>query len=68
MYYELNVSKQGRHLFATDDRSLSTRRDTKNLYDLFLEKFPESEGYHIMITQYNITGKRMTPKQIEKDE
>ena len=68
MYYELNVSIKGRHLFATNERSLLTKGDTKTLYNLFLEKFPKSEGFGISITHYKNTGTTLTPKQIEKDE
>ena len=50
MYYEINVSKDGSHFFATSKRSLSTSQKTKELTKLFLEKFPEEEGYKISVS------------------
>ena len=59
--YEINVAikdKNGRwrHLFATDTRSLHTEREAKELYELFKEKFPESEGYDITVTYWESLG------------
>lgn len=59
--YEINVAKKDsremwRHLFATDTRSLHTERDAKELYELFQEKFPESEGYDISVTRLETIG------------
>lgn len=59
--YEINVAvknKNGRwrHLFATDTRSLHTEKDAKELYELFKEKFPESEGYDISVTYWETIG------------
>ena len=59
--YEINVAikdKNGRwrHLFATDTRSLHTEREAKELYELFKEKFPESEGYDITVTYWKSLG------------
>lgn len=62
--YEINVAKKDsrgmwRHLFATDTRSLHTERDAKELYELFQEKFPESEGYTIMVTYWHSIGEHV---------
>lgn len=56
MYYEINVSLNGRHLFATAERSVTTLNEAERMYNLFKEKFPESEGYHISVTQYDKVG------------
>lgn len=57
MYYEINVSLNGNHLFATADRSITTMNKAKRVYELFKEKFPESEGYKIDVTYWEKTGR-----------
>lgn len=57
MYYEINVSLNGNHLFATADRSITTINKAKRVYELFKEKFPESEGYKIDVTYWEKTGR-----------
>ena len=56
MYYEINVSKNGRHLFATAERSITSLTQAEGMYMLFKEKFPESEGYEISVTEWNKVG------------
>ena len=56
MYYEINVSLNGKHLFATAERSIVSRRQMEETYKLFEEKFPESEGYKINVTRWERTG------------
>lgn len=57
MYYEINVSKNGRHFFATAERSITNLTQAEAMYMIFKEKFPESEGYQISVTQWNKVGK-----------
>lgn len=51
MYYEINVSLNGRHFFATAPRSITTYAELKKVLPVIIEKFPASEGYVIMLTQ-----------------
>lgn len=51
MYYEINVSLNGRHFFATAPRSITTYTELKKVLPVIIEKFPASEGYEIMLTQ-----------------
>lgn len=57
MYYEINISLNGKHLFATAERSITTLWELKKIYKLLAEKFPESEGYKITVTYYEKIGK-----------
>lgn len=57
MYYEINVSNENGHLFATAERSINSMRELKRMVELFTEKFPESEGYKLMVSEWNKTGK-----------
>lgn len=59
--YEINVAVKNKrglwcHLFATDLRSCPNERAAKKLYELFKEKFPESEGYDISVTYWETIG------------
>lgn len=57
-HFEINVSKDGVHFFATAPRSLPVY-STKKLDDVLnviREKFPESEGYKISVTRWEIYG------------
>lgn len=57
MYYEINVSKNGKHFFATAERSITSFMQAERMYAIFKEKFPESEGYEISVTEWNKVGK-----------
>ncbi len=56
MYYEINVSLNGSHFFATAERSIKNIRELEIIYNIFKEKFPEEEGYNIMITKWDTIG------------
>lgn len=56
MYYEINVALNGKHLFATAERSVTNEWKAKDLYKLFKEKFPETEGYKISVTKWEKVG------------
>jgi len=47
MFYELNVSLNGSHYFATHERSLTNKADAKAAYTHFKALFPQSEGYKV---------------------
>lgn len=52
MYYEINVVLNGKHFFATSERSITTKDKLLETMKVFKRKFPEREGYSIM-TFYN---------------
>lgn len=49
--YEINVALNGKHLFATHERSLTSQSEMKKCLEVFMEKFPASEGYSIMVSE-----------------
>lgn len=57
MWYEINVALNGQHLFATHKRSITNKIALEVIYRIFKQKFPEEEGYHISVTQYDTVGK-----------
>ena len=58
-YFEINVSLNGLHFFATAERSLTTRSQMQRAFDIFAEKFPISEGYEITITEWDAKGRQV---------
>lgn len=61
MHYELNVSKDGQHVFATHPRSVVTEREAARLYVLFQQAFPPADGFHILCTEYHKTCTQVEP-------
>ena len=55
-HYEINISLNGKHLFATDSRSIQNQAELEKVIPIFKEKFPESEGYKITATKVNCYG------------
>lgn len=56
MFYEINVSKNGFHFFATDERSIQSKEKLEIVLKIIKEKFPESEGYELLVTRYEKVG------------
>lgn len=59
MYYEINVSLNGYHFFATHKRSITTDTDLKKALDIFTKKFPKEEGYLISASFNQEIGKHV---------
>ena len=59
MYYEINVALNGKHFFATAERSITNQWDLEKVYNVLKEKFPVEEGYEITITQWEKWGKEI---------
>lgn len=57
MYYEINVSLNGKHFFATDKRSITSKSKLEEVYKVFKEKFPKEDGYNISVTYWENIGK-----------
>jgi hypothetical protein len=74
MKYSINVALNGKHLFATHDRSIKTQHELLTLLVLFDAKFPESEGYAITASSeesYSTTidvTQALRSKKISKDK
>jgi hypothetical protein len=50
--FEINVSLDGKHLFATHERSLKTSIDFRKLLPEIQKRFPANEGFQISVS-YN---------------
>jgi hypothetical protein len=56
MWYEINVSKDGKHYFATHERSISTIDKATEIRDRLKLAMPEDEGFIYTITQWQTSG------------
>ena len=65
MFYEINVAKDGKHFFATDKRSITNERALQEVYTVFKEKFPQEEGYDMLVSCIETQGKFLN---MEKEE
>lgn len=65
MYYEINVSLNGKHFFATDKRSITTKRALKEVYTVFKEKFPQEDGYEMLVSYVETKGKYIDMEEEE---
>ena len=65
MYYEINVDLNGKHFFATTGRSIYNVEELRQVYNVFKEKFPESEGYKISVVKYETIGSVIDEAEIK---
>lgn len=56
-YYEINVALNGKHLFATAPRSITSGIKFNQIISLFKKKFPKEEGYEVTGTYWECVGK-----------
>jgi hypothetical protein len=56
MYYEINVALNGKHYFATSERSITTSEKAHDIWAEMNSKFPASEGYDLSIVRYETVG------------
>lgn len=56
MWYEINVSKGGKHYFATRKRSIDTIHQATEIRDRLRQVMTKEEGFEITITQYQHTS------------
>lgn len=59
MYYEINVSLNGVHFFATAPRSLTTLSHCTRVYDELRQALTPEKGYEIMVRQWDTVGTRV---------
>lgn len=54
MIYEINVSLNGQHFFATAPRSLTCEKHARHVFAEIQAKFPKDDGYKVTITAKRI--------------
>lgn len=65
MYYEINVSLNGKHFFATAERSVTGEWKLREVYKVLKEKFPKDEGYEISVTRWDKVGYHINMEELE---
>lgn len=56
MHYEIIVTKNGDHLFATAPRSISNEIELIKLYTILRLKFIEADGYKLKVNKWETVG------------
>lgn len=59
-YYEINVSRNGRHFFATAPQSIVDRGTAKSVFEQIQARFPKSEGYECSVCFWEVIGYPIT--------
>lgn len=55
-HYEINVSWNGRHFFATASRSAQTEQTAWAILSELRDRFPESQGFKVSCTHWEGSG------------
>lgn len=63
-YYEINVTFNGKHLFATAPRSIRTWFELQKVLNIFVRKFKVTEGYDITITKWEGRGYDVSKREV----
>lgn len=64
MYYDINVSLNGHHFFATAERSVTSRQELKRVLPVMLMKFPVVEGFGISVSQHSNVGESVSVDEV----
>lgn len=65
MGYEINIALNGKHHFATADRSIGHDiHKAKQIYQELKTLYPEDKGYSIKVTNWNHVG---SPVDMEEE-
>lgn len=64
--YEINVALNGRHFFATHERSIVSLEDLKKVYPILSAKFPEAEGFNISVCKISIESEYLNKDELSK--
>ena len=68
MGYEINVSLNGKHFFATHERSIRNTWELKKVLSAFKEKFPPEEGYKITVYEKEAWSKEVSMDSVLTEE
>lgn len=66
MHYEINISRGGKHVFATNPRSCTSGYDLEKLVPLLAEKFPSSDGYKMTVSRVKQVSNELNAEEISQ--
>jgi hypothetical protein len=64
MYYEINVSLNGQHFFATAERSIHDMEKLLLVFESLRHRFSTKDGYEITISERTNSGRTMTYAEV----
>lgn len=64
MHYEINVSQNGKHLFATHERSCRSLEECKTVLSEIVKRFPKEDGFSVTINRYENVGQEIDQRVI----
>jgi hypothetical protein len=64
MNYEINVSLNGKHLFATHPRSIPNKESLARVYTEIKSRFKEEDGFRVMVIRQETVG---TPVDVQAE-
>lgn len=67
MHYEINISKNGQHFFATHERSIHDQRKLAEVYVELRRAFPANKGYEITVTAEVRSGRNVDMTAVISD-
>jgi hypothetical protein len=67
-YYEINISKNGQHFFATAERSCTTTREAREVLRELIARFPREDGFEIGMTWTPRSSYGIDPYDVLTDE
>lgn len=56
MHFDINVSKDGTHFFATSSRSVQDRRKLAQVLPAIREAFTAADGYRVTVSWVTTSG------------
>lgn len=65
MWYEISVSKNGSHFFATHEKSIKTHNKLIDVLKEFVKVFPEEDGFKISVTKWQTIGDSFDNKDVK---
>ena len=59
MYYEINIAKNGRHYFATAERSIDDNEKAQSVANELAALYTKEKGFEITISRWQKCGERI---------
>lgn len=64
-YFEVNVSLNGTHFFATSPRSITNADKAKDVVREIMKRFPKSDGFEVAISYEKCVGFSTYGKEVK---
>ena len=68
MYYEINVALNGKHFFATHERSITNYDKLKIVFAELDKRFPSEEGFELGVSRRSLSGSDVDLAELRKSQ